>query len=49
MKLDGDVQERTSHMGAIMTILVNIVMLMFAYTKFVTITNRGDVAIMNSV
>ena len=49
MKLDGDVQERTSYMGAVMTILVNITMFMFAYTKFVTITTRGDVAIMNSI
>ena len=49
MKLDGDVQERTSYMGAIMTILVNIMIFMFAYTKFVTITTKGDVAIMSSI
>ena len=49
MKLDGDVQERTSHMGTIMTILVNIAMCMFAYTKFTTILKSKDVDIMSAV
>ena len=49
MKLDGDLQERTSNIGAIMTILVNITMLMFTVTKFTTIYTRGDVDIMSAV
>ena len=49
MKLDGNVQERTSRMGAIMTIIVNITMLMFAFTKFTTIYNKGDVDIMSAI
>ena len=49
MKLDGDVQERTSYMGTVMTILVNITMFMFAYTKFITISTKGDVDIMSAV
>ena len=49
MKIDGEQQERTSYMGTIMTIIVNITMLMFAYTKFTTIQNKGDVDIMSAV
>ena len=49
MKLDGEEKTQTSYMGAILTVLLNLLMLMFAYTKFTTIYQRNDVDIMSAI
>ena len=42
MKLDNGVQDRTSHMGGILTVLVMIVTLGYTYTKLVNLKDKSN-------
>ena len=49
MKIDGGVTSKQSYMGTVLTVLLWLVSIMFAYTKINTIAEKQDVDIMTAV